>query len=82
MRIGLKVTIQPDNHDVALIRGVVSIGGAVVFGLAIALLVAGAVVGRRKANPANDEGPRASSSDRPFTARRLRVSRLWRYFDL
>ena len=57
MRIGLKVTISPDNNDVTIIRGVVSVGGAIVFGIAVAMIVAGAIVGRRKTAPSNDEGP-------------------------
>lgn len=57
LRIGLKVTIRPDNNDVALIRGVFSVGGVIVFGIAVALIVAGAVVGRKKAALSKDEGP-------------------------
>lgn len=57
MRIGLKATIVSDDHNVVLIRSVMSIGGFATFGLAVALIVAGAWVGRRKIAAEKNEGP-------------------------
>lgn len=56
MWIGLKATITPDTHNVVLIRSVLSTGGLVTFGLAIGLILAGSLIGRRK-TAQKDEGP-------------------------
>jgi hypothetical protein len=56
MNVGLKATISPDARNVVLIRSVLSIGGLVTFGLAVGLIVAGAIVGRRMTRQ-KDEGP-------------------------
>ncbi len=73
MRIGLKATIVQDSHNVAhthnvvLIRELVSAGGFVVFGIAIALIVAGSLVGRR-ATAQKDKGPvEASARTDPYS---------------
>jgi hypothetical protein len=55
MNIGLKATIDP-GVNVVLIRSVLSLGGLVTFGLAVGLIMAGAIVGRRMTRQ-KDEGP-------------------------
>jgi hypothetical protein len=59
--IGLKATITPDVHNVVLIRSVLSVGGLVTFGLAVGLIVAGALIGRRSIARKN-EGPAEPSA--------------------
>ena len=56
MSIGLKATITPETRNVVLIRSILSVGGLVTFGLAIGLIVAGALIGRRL-SAQKDEGP-------------------------
>jgi hypothetical protein len=56
MSIGLKATVTPDTRNVVLIRSILSVGGLVTFGLAIGLIVAGALIGRRL-TAQKDEGP-------------------------
>lgn len=66
MRIGLKATITPDTHNVVLIRSVLSVGGFVAFGLAVGLIFAGALIGRRSRASAKNEGPvRATAQTDP-----------------
>lgn len=48
LRIQLKASISPDNHNITLIRSLISLGAIIAFGLSAALIVGGAWIGRRR----------------------------------
>ena len=54
LRIGLKATISPGNQQVTLLKGAVSVGALVVFGISAGLILAGSRIGRR--NRLRNEG--------------------------